>query len=65
MSNSKPSTTPIWLILPGLIFYNLVGRHLAYRRARRMWIEQGRDLSEFWMRPGWIKLSDIRSLNRG
>lgn len=24
-----------WKLLPGLLFYNLIGRHLLWRRAKR------------------------------
>lgn len=45
---------PLWRLLPGLLVYNLIGRHLLYWRLRREW--------PGLPKPGRITLADIRWL---
>jgi hypothetical protein len=54
----------MWLIFPGLVFYNLVGRHLLWRRVRRQLIAEGRNPKDFGGRPGWIRPADVKALPR-
>lgn len=52
-----------WKLLPGLLFYNLIGRHLLWRRAKRQWIAEGHDLKDIGFdRIPPFKLADIKSI---
>lgn len=50
----------LWRLLPGLLFYNLIGRHILYWQMKRT----GTLDTTLLGRPGWISLADIRTLLR-
>jgi hypothetical protein len=51
------SRDPLWKLLPGLLIYNLIGRHVLWWQAQWQRAAEGRD--PLCGKPGWIALTDI------
>ena len=52
---SERTWVSLWRLLPGLLFYNLIGRHIFYWHIRRQW-----PADDTIPKPAWISLADIR-----
>jgi len=61
MNDTTParSRDSLWKILPGLMFYNLIGRHILRRKALCQWIAEGRDPTQAPI-PAWISIADVK-----
>lgn len=48
----------LWQIIPGLLAYNLIGRHLLYHRACRAWAAEGHDRALIPY-PKWLPIRTV------